>query len=389
MEVGRDVIVPCRGGGHRVRLGKGLRFWRAARCPRCRSPVDPTRLRRATRWWANLLRPASAAWTRRAAWLGAVAYLAFALGSAVLLWSLSDRWWPATVLLFGPRWTLLLPLALLIPTALLWDRPLLAPLVLAGLLILGPVMGLRTGWRTLLPGGEGDGAIRLVSFNAQGGGSLSLSPPELLAGWMADIVGIQECGPSLAEGLRRVPGWEIHARTGLCLASRFPIEEVRQMDREALEFAGGSGLVTTYRLDVRGETVHVTNLHLETPRAGFELLRSGRLAEGIPKTREKSFLRDVELRRARLWVDRFQGPHIVLGDFNTAPESRSYRRSWGDWQNAFSITGRGLGGTRLNGWIRVRIDHVVTDGHWAVMGSWLGEDLGSDHLPLLAEVRIR
>jgi vancomycin resistance protein VanJ len=161
------------------------------------------------------------------------------------------------------------------------------------------------------------------------------------------------------------------------------------MDRESLEFAGGSGLVITYRLDVRGVPVHVTNVHLETPRAGFELIRSGRLAAGIPKTREKSLLRDVELRRARLWVDRFDGPHIVLGDFNTPPESRSYRKAWGDWSNAFSLTGRGLGGTRLNGWIRARIDHVLASRHWTVIRSWLDEDLGSDHLPILASLRLR
>ena len=385
----RDVILPCQGGRHRVRLGIGLRFWRSARCPRCRSAVDPTRILRTLRWWANLLRPASAAWTHKAVWLAAASYLALAVSAALLLWTLSDRWWPVTVLLFGPRWTLLLPLVLLIPTALIWDRSLVAPLVLAGVVILGPVMGFRTGWRTLLPRGEAVEDLRVVSFNAAGGGSLHLPPPELLARWNGDIVAIQECGQVLAEGLRQVPGWQVDSQSRICLASRFPIKEAHKMDREAPEFAGGSGLVITYRLDVHGVPVHVTNVHLETPRAGFELIRSGRLAAGIPKTREKSLLRDVELRRARLWVERFDGPHIVLGDFNTPPESRSYRKAWGDWQNAFSLTGRGLGGTRLNGWIRARIDHIVSDHHWTVIRSWLGEDLGSDHLPILAVVRLR
>jgi len=385
----RDVIVACEDGRHRVRLAGGLRFWRSARCPRCWAPVDPARVRRTLRWWGNLLKPASPAFTHTAVWLAAWASVGLAVGAAFLLWGFSDGWWPATVLLFGPRWTLLLPVALVIPAALIWDRPLLGLLTVAALVILGPVMGFRTGWRPLLPRGEGSPEIRVVSFNAAGGSSLYQPLPQLMARWRGDVVAFQECGPALRDGLRQLSGWEVDTRGGLCLASRFPIADVRQMDREALEFAGGSGLVATYRLDVHGIAVHVTNVHLETPRAGFELIRAGRLASGIPKTREKSFLREVELRQARLWVDGFPGPHLVLGDFNTPPESRSYRKSWGDWHNAFSRTGRGLGGTRLNGWIRARIDHILASDHWSVVHSSLGQDVGSDHLPILATLRLR
>jgi len=371
-----------------VRLAGGARFWRAARCPVCRSAVDPTRLLRTLRWWANLRQPASGGRARVGVWLGVVAYVALVVAASILLWTLGDRWWPSTVLLFGPRWVLLLPLAILLPSVLVWDRPLLLPLAMGALVVLGPVMGLRTGWRTLLSPAESEGDIRFVSFNARGGETLSLSPVNLMAEWEADVVAFQECGRNLAEGLERIPDWHVDARSGLCLASRFPLADVIEMDREALEFAGGSGIVVTYRLDVEGRLVHVTNLHLETPRAGFELIRSGRLAAGIPKTREKSLLRAVELRRARLWADRFEGPHVVLGDFNTPPESRSYRRAWKDWQNAFSLRGRGLGGTRLNGWIRARIDHIVPDRNWTVVRSWLGQDVGSDHLPILAVLRL-
>jgi endonuclease/exonuclease/phosphatase (EEP) superfamily protein YafD len=51
--------------------------------------------------------------------------------------------------------------------------------------------------------------------------------------------------------------------------------------------------------------------------------------------------------------------------------------------------GRGLGGTRLNGWIRVRIDHIVANREWRVVDSRLGEDVGSDHRPMIATVRLR
>jgi len=386
----RDIIVPCSTGRHRVRLAGGLRFWSGARCPVCRAPVDPKRTHRLLRWIQNLSRPASPTWPDRGALWGSLGFLGLVTLVSALLWMFGDKWWPTTVLLFGPRWIFLLPLAPLLPLAFLRDRALIPLLLLAGILVLGPLMGMRTGWRSVLPEGSGGPDLRIVSFNAQVGRTLFWSPAKLLAEWEPDIVGFQECGREFAAALEQIPGWFIDARSGLCLASRFEILAVSEMDREALQFAGGAGVVATYQLDLgEGRTIFLTNLHLETPREGFELIRSGHLGEGILKVQEKSFLREVELRQARLFADNFQGPHIVTGDFNTPPESRSYRDSWGDWQNAFSRTGRGVGGTRLNGWIRVRIDHILANQEWRVLEAWVESDVGSDHLPTAAIVRLR
>ena len=70
-------------------------------------------------------------------------YLVAAVLAAAVLWTFSDRWWLATTLLFGPRWVLLLPLAALVPVVVLWDRQLLALLTVAGLIVIGPVMGMQ------------------------------------------------------------------------------------------------------------------------------------------------------------------------------------------------------------------------------------------------------
>jgi hypothetical protein len=331
----------------------------------------------------------------RAAWWGTLAFIALALISWILIRGLGDRWWPATVFLYGPRWVLLLPLLLLLPLVALRDRAILILLVLAGALMLGPVVGFKTGWRSLLAGDGPVSDLHVVSLNAFGGRTLLRSPGNLLAEWDADVVAFQECGPEFAGALGQIPGWHVDARKGLCLATRFEIVGVREMDREALEFAGGAGLVATYELDLGGSAILFTNLYLETPRDGFELILSGRLRQGIGKVRENSLLRRIELRQARFWTDRFEGPHIVVGDFNTPAESRSYREAWGEWQNSFSIAGSGFGGTRLiggihlNRWIRVRIDHILANEDWRVLDAWVEEDVGSDHLPVGARLRLR
>jgi vancomycin resistance protein VanJ len=371
-----------------VRLARG-RFWKAARCPACGSPVDPTRLRRVGLALGSGFRPSTSHGLALGLWIGVLGYLAVALAAAALIWFLADRWWPATVLLFGPRWILLLPLPLLLPLVLLRDRPLLVPLALATLIVLGPVVGLHSGWRRLFVRPDPSRDIRVMSFNTEGGRGLAWTPTGVLEALEVDIAALQECSYDLADRLSYEEGWYTDARGGACLMSRFPILAVSQMARDDLRAAGGSGLVVTYRLDVRGRPIDLTNLHLETPRAGLEAILAGRIDVGAPLLEGKSVLRSVEHRFARRWVDTLPAPRLVVGDFNSPAESPMFREYWGDWQNAFSLVGVGLGGTRLNGWIRVRIDHILADDGWTVVRSQLGPVLGSDHAPIVADLRLR
>ncbi len=365
--------------------------------------VDPLRHRRITTWLKNLGGPASDRPHHRVLWWGVVLFAAATLTAAFLLWGLSDLWWPATTLLFGPRWVLALPLALLIPAAMLWDRALLVPLALLAALLAGPIIEMRTGWRGLLAQPDPVTDLRVVTYNVEGGSRLATTAAGMAQRWEADILLFQECGgilrDEIQELIREPPGppdasapplWYGDSRASLCVLSRLPIHEVEEMERTALRAAGGSGLVATYRIGLADTPIQVTNVHLETPRDGFELLRSGQILSSIPLIAEKSYMRTIELAQARRWVDQAAGtPRIVGGDFNTPRESRAYRNAWSDWTNAFTEVGRGYGGTRLNGWIRPRIDHILVDRSWQVIDAWVGEDLGSDHLPVIATVRLR
>ncbi|MDH3289378.1 MAG: endonuclease/exonuclease/phosphatase family protein [Gemmatimonadota bacterium] len=383
-----SVIVRCSGKRHKVRLAPG-KFWRRARCGACGAAVDRSRIRRVVRWIAHLAQPASAAAPERVAWVGTAGYLLFAVVSAGCLWWLSDRWWLATTLLFGPRWVLLLPLAALVPASLRWDRALLVPLALAAIIVLDSVMGLRTGWRSWLAAPDPTRDVTVMTLNAKGGSSLSVALTDLLFGSRLDVLAIQECGTELLQRVEALQDWHTDIRDGLCLVSRYPITTVSAMEREAFRVAGGAALVVTYRLEADPIPLHVTNLHLETPRAGLERIRAGELEEGISKLEQKSSLREIELRRAARWAGEFPRPQIVLGDFNTPPESPIYRDAWSDWTNAFSVAGRGFGFTRMNGWIRARIDHILVDGSLDVIRAWVGPDVGSDHRPALATIRLK
>ena len=130
--------------------------------------------------------------------------------------------------------------------------------------------------------------------------------------------------------------------------------------------------------------VDVTNLHLETPRKGLEALAN---RDGIGM-RANTELRGIEARLARRWVDAGAAPRLVVGDFNTPVESRIFQESWGDLADAFSHAGFGLGATRHNGWIRVRIDHVLAGPEWRVDRATVWRDVGSDHRPLVVDLTL-
>ncbi|MBT8338038.1 MAG: endonuclease/exonuclease/phosphatase family protein [Gemmatimonadetes bacterium] len=387
----RDLVVPCSGGGHRVRLAGGLRFFASARCPRCRAPVDPLRWRRIWTWMRGLTRPASPHVADRVLHAASAGWVVVIGLAAILLWGLADVWWPATVLLFGPRWVLVLPAIVLIPWAALRDRDWLVPLAVAAAVGLGPLVGLQTGVRSVLPAGEGL-SLRVATLNAWGGDRVD-PLARMLAAWNADVVVLQECGGRLREQVRAqaVPGspLSVHIEETLCLVSRMPLIETAAMERDAFELANGSGLVHSYLLDWAGDTIAVTNVHLETQREGLELFRRGRISDAIPRLKQKSVLRSIEHRVARRWAESHGHPAVVAGDFNTPPESRAYRAEWDGWTDAFAARGRGMGATRMNGWIQARIDYVLADARWRVVSVEVGDDVGSDHLPVIAELRRR
>ena len=320
------------------------------------------------------------------------AYLAAVVLVAVVMWGWGDRAIPGTVLLFMGRWVFLLPLLALVPAALLMRRDLLLPLALAGLVVVGPIMGFRTGWRRLLSAPAGT-PVRVVTYNAGGGAVLAQVLPEFLSRWEPHVVALQECRDALAAAVRLSTGWHQYVGREICLLSRFPIRDASVMDRSGLDRVkqseakeiGGAGYVVRFVLDGPRGPIRVGNLHLETPRKGFE----GLMELDFRRFRMNTEIRDIESHLAREWVEQGAGPLLVLGDFNTPVESRIFRQHWGHLSNAFSVAGTGLGMTKHNGWIRVRIDHVLTSDEWHVERVRIGTETYSDHRPLVVDLVLK
>jgi endonuclease/exonuclease/phosphatase (EEP) superfamily protein YafD len=75
-----------------------------------------------------------------------------------------------------------------------------------------------------------------------------------------------------------------------------------------------------------------------------------------------------------------------VGDFNLPVDSSIYGQVWNHYHDAFSQGGWGWGYTKWTSWYGIRIDHILYEKAWACTKCWVGPNIGSDHLPLVADL---
>ena len=318
------------------------------------------------------------------------AYLALTILAPILMYLAGDRWWPGTLLLFGPRWALALPLIPLLPLAL-WRKPgLIIPLVLGAVLVVGPFMGLRCSFST--PRTANKGLVRVLSCNVGGPGTDRESLARLIRESGADIVALQECARETA--LKALPGWTMVTEERLVVAARAPVTRTkgRRIMHPPSQWPRASALQCVIHLPEGDLTF--SSIHLPSPRQGLSnLLDRDRLLNlsRIPLLKKETELRRRTAEEIEALLRAGALPAVVAGDFNMPVESAWYRRFWPAYTNAFSKAGFGYGFTEkiaIRGFeYRVRIDHILTRGDLVAEKCWVGMDVGSDHLPLFAEIR--
>ncbi|XXT14695.1 endonuclease/exonuclease/phosphatase family protein [Sorangium sp. So ce429] len=346
----------------------------------------------------------------------AVLYLIVVASIWLALPIVGDRWWAGTLFLFGPRQVIALPLLVIVPAALLVQRRALIPAALASMIVVGPILGFSVSLRALI-GGADRGDLRVASFNT---GSRALSM-ERLKGFVSearpDVLALQECSTPEPELAAAFPGWFVHVDRGMCLVSRHPLLVAESRDRRDVWREGGHGAILRYAIALPdraagaapvgssgpgataaeaprpaaqappgARTFSLLNLHLETPREAIEALMHGLWKQAAEHDRVIALrIRESEL--ARQWVDEAPYPAVIVGDLNMPVDSAIYRRFWSGFENAFSRAGLGFGATKRTRWFGVRIDHVLAGPGWTTERAWIGPDLGSDHLPILADLR--
>ena len=322
--------------------------------------------------------------------LVAAATILYVLGLLALLgvvYGPGEDLWPVTLFLFGPRWVVALPLLVLGPVCLRYDRRLLALLLLATLGLARPLFGFNVpGGSPGRSAGRADGeTLRLVSWNV-GAVRREDDLQRLLEAVEPDIVVLQECD---GEDILPSGDWHRHDQRDMCLLSRVPILDVTSRDRRDMWRRRGSGRIVRYTLDTPLGHLDLTHLHLETPREGLEaILRSG--PGGIDRLKAKNEQRDYEARTARAWADEGTAPlTVVAGDFNTPVESDIFRQHWRGFQDCHAEAGWGFGFTKWTRRIGVRIDHALVGPGLLCLEARTVSGMDGDHSPVVVLIGAR
>lgn len=346
------------------------------------------RLRRTTDWLRGRTDGGSAKtqpnWIRRLRTGTAIAIWAY-LGVSIALWILlraaSEHWWIATLILFGPRWTAILPAIVLFPAVLWLRRRSLAVLLAATGIVLVPVMGFRLPYGRFAQGSHAGQPLRVVTCNMHRHALNFLAFGTFLQEAEPDVVVLQEWS-SAYDLLFATGDWNVHRDGELFLASRFPIERIEDLAQHRW---GDSGAAVCYVLKTPSGPLEILNVHLASPHGALEdvLDRSPGAAAAIQANS------DLRLRQSMFLTEHasvVELPLLIAGDFNTPGQSSIFHRCWWGLTDAYSSAGFGLGYTYYSRRNAVRIDHVLYNARWTCRHCEVGPDVGSPHRPVLAEL---
>ena len=218
-----------------------------------------------------------------------------------------------------------------------------------------------------------DAAFRLLSFNVW------FRNPDMsqLAAYIEesrpDAIVLLELTPSQAETLVPLlpsyPYYHIEpSRMGAAVFTKWPV-----LAAESLPLAKDGAIAARVRIDWRGSPVTVLGVHLNWPLG--------------PRNSE---FRNEELAAVVAFSKAQTEPLIVAGDFNLTPWSEYFSDALEESGLRDSALGFGL----ARSWpaqfapLGMRIDHCWISRHWRSNHVAIGPWLGSDHLPVIADLSI-
>jgi endonuclease/exonuclease/phosphatase family metal-dependent hydrolase len=251
------------------------------------------------------------------------------------------------------------------------------------ILIAGPMMGLCVPlqrFRAQVPSGE---RVRVMTLNR---GQRPLREDVLLSlieRERIDLICFQEKGNSPGLDIFLARGWNLDQTR--MIASRLPIvAEIPEKPVPYPEYGFWPVRLSRVRLRLpSGRQVLVASAHMPTMRQGVRLLRKGDIA-GLKRYSQWRW------EQTGHFMAEMSGdggvPVVVGGDFNMPADSPMMAQARKFYQSSFEEAGLGYGYTRPTNLPWMRMDQVLASPDWFVARCWVGPNVGSDHLPLIAEL---
>jgi endonuclease/exonuclease/phosphatase (EEP) superfamily protein YafD len=216
--------------------------------------------------------------------------------------------------------------------------------------------------------------FRLLSFNVWYRNPDMATTAAYIEQSQADAVVLLELTPPQAEALRPLlpsyPHYYIEpSRMGAAVFTKWPV-----LGAESIPLAKGGAIAARLRLDWRGSPITLLGVHLNWPLG--------------PRN---SQFRNEELAGVVAFSKSQNEPLIVAGDFNLTPWSEYFSDALDESGLHDAARGFGLG----RSWpaqfapVGIRIDHCLLSRQWQSQRVVIGPSLGSDHLPVLADLVLR
>ena len=215
--------------------------------------------------------------------------------------------------------------------------------------------------------------FRLLSFNIWFRNPDMQRVAAYIEASQADAVVLLELTPPQAEMLLPLlptyPHYHIDpSRMGAAVFTKWPV-----LSAESVPLAHTGATAARLMVDWRGTPVNVLGVHLNWPLG--------------PRN---SQFRNQELDALVAFSKAQRGPLLVAGDFNLTPWSEYFS----DALEQSGLHDAALGFGLARSWpaqfapLGIRIDHCLLSRHWRAVSTSTGPWLGSDHLPVVADVSL-
>ena len=231
-------------------------------------------------------------------------------------------------------------------------------------------------------------AIALMSFNVLYSNTAHPAIVDSIQSANPDVLGFQELMPAMAASLveelesdypyNTFQLLESELSTGVL--SKFPIDSAERFDLPPRDLA-----IHTV-IQVQGTKVHVIVVHLSANNF-FDYS----ITEFVTLVKERYGYREKEIIQLTQMVQDLDGPVLIMCDCNMTDTSEAYALLDTVLDDSFSEAGWGMGHTlqlaQLSFPIQ-RIDYIWHTEEFEAIYAYIGQDGGSDHLPIVAKLRL-
>lgn len=190
-----------------------------------------------------------------------------------------------------------------------------------------------------------------------------------------DVVLLQEIrrnGRSPGEYLfDRLPGWYKRTRGEVAILARWPVSNLA-----VVPLRGSSQRVVLSAQVMAPKRFRATVVHWSRPR----------LRRTKPSLPEQAQAQTRDFLATQVAIQDSPLPQILAGDFNCPPHHPLSHALGRRLTNAFGSSGSGPGWTFPADRPVVRIDHIYAGDGLQPVRAWVGPNVGSDHLPVLADL---